>query len=192
MSENNKSGGGEKKGFTNKIIGGIVILVVLALIIFVRPKGEEVAEVPVDEVPTENGENALKVAQQVAVGDYTYEFQGVKWTFDTESVEVAGTGQTWLKMEFADFTRNGNSISFGRPYKLGVHPGTCKETDFIDTASEEGIPLSYVICEGSGVKREFVVLQQLEEVMVKMRETKGEVLTGWQDWYKINVTEIVR
>lgn len=192
MAENNNTKMGEKKGYQNYIIAGVVVLVAVVLIIFARSKADEPTETSDEVVPTENGDSALHVGQQVVAGDYTYEFSGIKWIFDTASPEVAGTNQTWLKLEFADFTRNGNAISFGRPYKLGAHPGTCKETDFIDTESEAGIPLGYVVCEGSGVKREFVALQELEKVTVKMRETKGETVGGWQEWYKIDVTEIVR
>lgn len=190
MSDKNKNGEGEKKGLTNKIIGGVILLIALALIIFVRPNADKAPTA--EENTPEESEGVLQVAQQVVSGDYTYEFQGVKWIFDTESAEVAGTGQTWLKMEFADFTRNGNAISFGRPYKLGVHPGTCANSDFVDTTDVAGIPLGYAVCEGSGVKREFVALQEIENVTVKMRETKGDVVSEWKDWYKIDVTEIVR
>lgn len=173
------------------IVAGIVVVAVL-LVIFVRTKPgmeEPVGEEPIAE---ETGDNALHVAQQVVEGDYTYEFSGVTWVFDTESPEVKGTGQTWLKMEFADFTRNGNAIAFGRPYKLGAHPGTCTVSDFIDTADVDGIPLGYAVCNGTGVKHEFAALQRLENVVVVMRETKGEAVGAWTEWYKIDVTEIVR
>lgn len=183
----------EKRGHWNFIIAGGVVLVAAALLIFVRPSTDERAEgMPTDMPPADTDANALHVAQQVVAGDYTYEFSGVNWMFDTESDEVKGTGQTWLKMEFADFTRNGNMIAFGRPYKLGAHPGTCAEADFIDTAELEGIPLGYAVCTGAGVKHEFAALQRLENVVVVMRETKGEAVGNWTEWYKIDVTEIVR
>ncbi len=173
------------------IVAGVAVLIVL-LTIFIGPK-EIAEEVPNEEpVAEQEGDDALHVAQQVVAGDYTYEFSGVKWVFDTESPEVKGTDQTWLKMEFADFTRNGSAISFGRPYKLGAHPGTCKTTDFIETSDVEGIPLGYAMCESSDTKREFAALQRLENVVVVMRETKGEVAGAWTEWYKIDVTEIVR
>lgn len=189
MADQN-NGAGLKGGSLYKIIGAVVVVVVVLLIIFIGPK-DRVVEEPTEE--TGGDSSALSVVQPVSSGDYEYAFAGVKWIFDTESTEVAGTNQTWLKMEFADFTRNGNAIAFGRPYKLGVHPGTCSETDFIDTSSETGIPFAYATCEGSGVKREFVVLQESENVVVKMKETKDGVADPvWKEWYKINVTEIVR
>ena len=194
MADKNNRGG-VNGSLTNKIIGGVILVAVIIVIILVsREKNDGIS--PVDETvstaeATENS-GALEVVQPIQAGDYEYAFQGVKWIFDTESVEVAGTGQTWLKMEFADFTRNGNTITFGRPYKLGVHAGECSETDFIDTTSENGIPFAYATCEGAGVKREFVVLQENENVVVKMRETKAGVDSVWKEWYKINVTEIVR
>lgn len=194
MAENNKGGGAKGNGLIYKIIGGVVLVVVVLLIVFSGPKEQPAL---VEETPRED--DALSVVKPVVSGDYEYAFQGVKWIFDTESIEVAGTDQTWLKMEFADFTRNGNAIAFGRPYKLGVHAGTCRQTDFIDTTTETGIPFAYAICEGGGIMREFVVLQESENVLVKMREVKGpsnpsgQVADAtWKEWYKINVTEIVR
>lgn len=180
-------------GLIKKIIGGVVVLAVILLIIFLsgdKTPSEESS--PVTEETSETNNGALAVVQPVKEGDYEYVFKGVKWTFDTTSPEVVGTNQTWLKMEFADFTRNGNAIAFGTPYKLGVHPGTCKQVDFIDTTSEEGIPFSYARCEGTGIVQDFVVLQNNEEIIVKMNEKKGEVESGWKDWYKIDVTSIVR
>ncbi len=198
MAENN-NGTQKRGGLINKIIGAAVLLIVVLLIIFIGPKGDKTPDGAADDANTNADDSALHVVQPVKAGDYEYAFSGVKWTFDTTSPEVAGTDQTWLKLEFADFTRNGNAIAFGRPYKLGVHAGTCKEVDFIDTESLEGIPFSYAECEGAGVKQEFVVLQQLEKVVVMMNETKAPstgsgqaVISGWKDWYSINVTEIVR
>lgn len=185
MAEKNN---GEQKrgGLITKVVGAAVLVVVVLLIIFIGPK-DRAADIPVDtEV---EADTALTAVQPVVAGDYQYEFSGVRWVFDTESPEVAGTDQTWLKMEFADFTRNGNAISFGRPYKLGVHPGTCREVDFIDTTAEAGIPFAYAVCESLDTKREFVVLQESENVVVRMRDTSDGV---WKEWYKIDVTEIVR
>lgn len=184
MAEKNN---GEQKvgGLITKVVGAAVLVVVL-LIVFIGPK-DRTEDTPADTQA--EADTALTAVQPVVAGDYEYEFSGVRWVFDTESPEVAGTDQTWLKMEFADFTRNGNAISFGRPYKLGVHPGTCREVDFIDTATEAGIPFAYAVCEGPDTKREFVVLQESENVVVRMRDTSDGV---WKEWYTINVTEIVR
>lgn len=190
MAENNKNEGQKKGGLFYKLIGGIALLVVILIIVFGGSNNKE--EKTGDEEVVQEGEGTLSVVQPVVSGDYEYAWQGVKWIFDTESAEVAGTNQTWLKMEFADFTRNGNAISFGRPYKLGVHPGTCEEVDYIDTATETGIPFAYARCTGEGIVRDFVVLQESESVVIKMNEKKGEESTGWKEWYKINVTEIVR
>lgn len=194
-----KNGGQKRNGLINKIVGGAVVLVVILLIVFIKKDKtvEEPADANAEEVLIEN--DALSVAQPVASGDYEYTFSGIKWIFDTESPEVAGTNQTWVKLEFADFTRNGNAIAFTRPYKLGVHKGTCNEVNFIDSSAETGIPIAYARCEGEGVVHEFVVLQELENVVVKMKETESPSNTSgqiadaiWKEWYKINVTEIVK
>ena len=199
MAEKNNGGGQKNGGLINKIVGAVVLIIVILLIVLIKPKDENTTGAEENVVENTNDETALTALQPVMAGDYEYEFQGVKWIFDTESPEVAGTNQTWLKMEFADFTRNGNAIAFGKPYKLGVHPGTCRETDFVDTATEPGIPFAYATCEGAGTKREFVVLQESENVVVKMREVKGPSNSSgqiadaiWKEWYKIDVTEIVR
>ncbi len=194
MADTNNRGG-VNGSLTNKIIGGVILVAVIIVIILVsREKNSDI--IPADEtipaVEATDNSDALEVVQPVQSGDYEYAWQGVKWIFDTESPEVAETNQTWVKMEFADFTRNGSAITFGRPYKLGVHPGTCEETEYIDTSSENGIPFAYATCEGSGTTHEFVVLQDSENVLVKMRETKDGVEPEWKEWYKVNVTEIVR
>ncbi len=179
--------------FIKKGIWGAIIVIAILLLIFLWPREtksptEEVGTVVDETAETNNG--ALQVLQPVTEGDYQFEFTGVKWTFDTTSPEVVGTNQTWLKMEFADFTRNGNAITFGTPYKLGVHLGVCREVDSIDIdVEEEGIPFSYVVCEGNGAKKEFVVLQREKEIVVKVKETTDAI---WKDWYEIDVTEIVR
>lgn len=200
MEENKNAEEVKKTSFTNKIIGGVVVLVVALLIIFLGPKaknGKDAVDADANATTSDSttldgtNDGALKVAQPVVSGDYKYDFTGVKWTFDTTSPEVAGTNQTWLKMEFADFTRNGNAITFGSAYKLGVHPGTCKAVDFIDTTSESGIPLAYAECSGDGVVRQFVALQDNQDIVVKMKETKGDKEGDWQEWYKVDVTQIV-
>jgi hypothetical protein len=191
--ENQKSDSGKKGSFLHKVIGGAIIVIAILLIIFIGPKQKsEVASVSTDAGTTaETDGGALKVIQPVIVGDYKYEWKGIQWIFDTKSPEVAGSGQTWVKMEFADFTRNGNAIAFGTPYKLGVHPGTCKQVDFIDTSSESGIPFSYAECSDGATVHEFVVLQDKEQIMVKMNEKKSGKETGWKDWYKIDVASVV-
>ena len=195
--EENKDGVVVANGsFIKKGIWGAIIVIAVLLLIFLWPREtksptEEVLPV-VDETAETNG-GALQVLKPVNEGDYEYEFTGVKWTFDTTSPEVAGTNQTWLKMEFADFTRNGNAITFGTPYKLGVHAGVCREVDSIDIdVDEEGIPFSYVVCEGAGEMKEFVALQREKEIVVKMRETKAGDVSPWKDWYEVDVTDIVR
>ncbi len=192
--EQQKNDSGKKGSFLNKAISGAIILIAILLIIFIGPKTKN--KIPPDvvqsQVTAETDAGALKVVQPVIIGDYKYEWKGVKWIFDTTSSEVAGTNQTWLKMEFADFTRNGNAIAFGTPYKLGVHSGTCKQLDFIDTSSESGIPFSYAECSDGKIVHDFVVLQDKEQIIVKMNEKKDGKETGWKDWYKVDVTNIVQ
>jgi hypothetical protein len=194
MEENKNEVAVGKTSLLNKIIIGAIILVVIFLIIFFWPKKivAPADEVTVVDATAETNNGALRVIQPIMSGDYKYEFTGVKWTFDTTSPEIAGTNQTWIKMEFADFTRNGNAIAFGTPYKLGVHAGVCKEIDFIETLPEDGIPFSYAECKGNGVTRDFVVLQKEEQIVVRMKEIKSGSEPVWKDWYKIDVTDIVR
>lgn len=184
-----------------KIIFGAIIVIAILLAIFLWPKETKspTQDVVANEQTAETDNGALRVLVPITEGDFEYAFTGVKWTFDTTSPEVAGTNQTWLKMEFADFTRNGNAITFGTPYKLGVHTGVCKEVENLEIdTDEEGIPFSYVVCEGNGVKKEFVVLQREKQIVIRVKEigpsTSSEQTAEavWKDWYEIDVTDIVR
>lgn len=188
----------EMKSNKSFIWGILVVIIILVLIFTVGKKGDKDSQNNVDEngnsMVDENGSEgtALSPVEPVVSGDYEYDFSGVEWIFDTEDAQVVGTGQTYLKMIFADFTRNGNAITFGRPYKLGFHPGTCESVSFLDTADSAGIPIAYAVCTDGKITREFAVLQDSENVMVKMNEKMGEEETGFEDWYKINITEIVK
>ena len=190
----------EMKSNKSFMWGILVLIIILVLVLTVGKKGDKdsqndvdkEADSMVDENETEGEGMALSPVEPVVSGDYEYDFSGVEWIFDTEDSQVVGTGQTYLKMTFADFTRNGNAIAFGRPYKLGFHPGTCESVNFLDTADSAGIPIAYAVCTDGKTTREFAVLQDSENVMVKMNEKIGEEETGFEDWYKINITEIVK
>jgi len=188
----------EMKSNKNLAWGILVIIIILILVLAVGKKdkvkeNEDVKTIDENsEVEKTENETALSAVEPIKSGDYEYAFSGVEWIFDTEDSQVVGTGQTYLKMMFADFTRNGNAITFGRPYKLGFHPGTCKSVDFLDTTDVEGIPIAYASCTDGKTVRDFVVLQESEEVNVKMNEKIGGEETGFQDWYNIKITEIVK
>ncbi|MDQ5883269.1 MAG: hypothetical protein QG654_182 [Patescibacteria group bacterium] len=174
------------------LLGGILVVIIIVVLVLTVGKGSKKEEVLETENTDTKDQTALSVGEPVVSGDYEYAFSGVEWIFDTEDPLVIGTGQTYLKMIFADFTRNGNAITFGRPYKLGFHPGTCESVEFLDTTDVSGIPLAYAKCSDGKITREFAVLQEAEKVTVKMNEIIGEEETGFEDWYKINVTEIVK
>jgi hypothetical protein len=181
----------------NVLWGAVAVVIIIILLIVLGGKKDGGEEVMLDEngnpvEQTEGEMTALSPAEPIVSGDYEYAFSGVEWMFDTEDPLVVGTGNTHLKMMFADFTRNGNAITFGRPYKLGFHPGTCESMEFLDTTDVAGIPLAYAKCSDGKTTREFAVLQEAEKVTVKMNEKVGEEETGFQDWYKIDVTEIVK
>jgi hypothetical protein len=188
----------EMKSNKSFVWGILVVIIILVLIFTVGKKGDKDSQGDVDEngnsMVDENGSEgmALSPVEPVVSGDYEYDFSGVEWIFDTEDEQVVGTGQTYLKMIFADFTRNGNAITFGRPYKLGFHPGTCESVNFLDTTESAGIPIAYAVCTDGKIAREFAVLQDSENVTVQMNEIVGEEETGFVEWYKINITEIVK
>lgn len=179
-----------RKGLIFKIVGVVIVVGVVLLLILTHKKA------PISEAPAQasaNDDTALHVVSPVVSGDYTYAFTGIKWIFDTTSPEVSGTNQTWLKMTFADFTRNGQAIAFGNPYKLGVHPGTCKSSDFIDTTAVDGIPFAYATCTDGKTTQDFVVLQRESKIVVMMNEKVGkDPETGWKHWYDLDVTSVVR
>jgi hypothetical protein len=179
-------------------LAGLIIIIILIVVLSGGKEARERDEALVDEngdpIETEVEEVemiAISPSQVIVAGDFEYAFSGIEWMFDKEDEQVVGTNNTYLKMMFADFTRNGNAITFGRPYKLGVHPGTCRATDELDTSSLSGIPVAYAKCSDGKITREFAVLQDSENVIVHMRETS---LAGsdWQEWFRVNVTEVVR
>lgn len=177
-------------------LAGLIIIIVLIVAFSGNKADREEMLVdengdPIDSEVEELELTALSPAEVIVAGDFEYAFSGIEWMFDTEDEQVVGTNQTYLKMMFADFTRNGNAITFGRPYKLGIHPGTCEATDELDTSSLSGIPLAYARCSDGNITREFAVLQDSENVIISMKETTLENPV-WQEWFKVDVTEIVR
>jgi|GEM_PF-1302395 len=176
------------------ILWALTIIVIILIIIFSKPG---------DNAQKENNKKTNnESSEEISVGvegepvmvasesGNVYDFSGIQWEFDTEDVSVPA-GQTWLKMRFADFTRNGSAITFGNPYKLGFQPGTCQEVEFIDTTADMGIPLSYVQCTDGMVTRDIVVLQEAETVMVKYSDSgEGIDTTGLQELYTLDLTNL--
>lgn len=176
----------------NTILWALTIIVIILIIIFSKPgdKNREEGDMNTgSEVSNETGSGLEVAPEMVAAEDgNVYDFSGIQWEFDTPD---ASNGQTLLKMRFADFTRNGSAITFSNPYKLGFHPGTCQEVDFIDTTTDTGIPLSYVQCTDGMVTRDIVVLQEAQTIMVKYSDSgEGIKPTGLQELYTLNLTNL--
>lgn len=181
----------------NAILWALTIIVIILIIILSKPKdrgGEVITnEEAGEETNSENTSSSSESAAEIAAADgYVYDFSGIQWEFDTEDLSVP-EGQTWLKMRFADFARNGSVINLRNPYKLGFHAGVCKEVSFIDTTAVDGIPLSYVQCVDGSTTRDIVVLQQLDHVVVKYMDTVDGVSNpSFSDLYSIDVKTIVK
>lgn len=180
------------KNNKNALLWALTIIVIILIIVFSKP-GDKAEEAIVDEESTETAnKEAGESASIASVDGNVYDFSGVKWEFDTEDPSVP-EGQTWVKMRFADFSRNGSVINLRNPYKLGFHPGTCEEVDFVDTTGVEGIPLAYAKCTDGATTREFAVLQKMDTVVVKYMDTKEGVSNPtFIDLYSIDVTTIVK
>ncbi len=177
----------------NALLWALTIIVIILIIVLSKPGDKADDEAITNEEAAETAaEQAGEVSSVEAVDGNTYDFSGVKWEFDTEDPSVP-EGQTWVKMRFADFSRNGSVINLRNPYKLGFHPGTCEEVDFIDTTGSEGVPLAYAKCTDGATTREFAVLQKMDIVTVKYMDTKDGVSNPtWSDLYSIDVTTIVK
>lgn len=176
--------------YKNVILWALTIIVIILIIIFSKPKDASQDENIINEEQSETTE----VSSETVVSDTegVYDFSGIQWEFDTEDASVP-EGETWLKMRFADFTRNGSVITLRNPYKLGFHPGVCQEVDFIDTTLEKGIPLSYVQCVSDSMTRDIVVLEEMNTVHVKYMDTKNGVSdTTFSPLYSIDITTIVK
>ncbi len=182
------------KSNKNTLLGVLGLAVILVLILTVGGNKGERAEVSNEDeemLEEERDLTSSSPAETVVSGDYTYDFSGVEWIFDTEDEQVVGTGNTYLKMMFSNFTRNGNEITFGRPYKLGFHPGTCESVDSLDTTGISGASVAYAKCSDGKTTREFAVMQDMETIIVQMKEVSAEDAV-WQEWYKIDITEVVK
>lgn len=176
------------------ILWALTIIVIILIIIFSKPgnKAQDEGNTNTNSETSQEANAGTEADPEMVATEEgnTYDFSGVQWEFDTEDPEVP-EGQTWLKMRFAEFTRNGSVITFNNPYKLGFHPGVCQEVDFIDTTSEMGIPLSYVQCTDGMITRDIVVLQENEMVMVKYSDMgEGVETEGFQELYTLDITNL--
>jgi len=180
----------------NVILWALTIIVIILIIIFSKPgdktNNKDVNVNSDEQSETEQG-GAGEAPETVATeGGDVYDFSGIQWEFDTTDPSVP-FGETWLKMRFADFTRNGSVITLRNPYKLGFQPGVCSEIEFIDTTIETGIPLTYVECKNDSITRNIVVFQEMNNIVVKFMDTKEGVSdTTFSELYKINITTIVQ
>lgn len=178
----------------NALLWALTIIVIILIIIFSKPGDRaDKKDIKNEESEETTGEQTtLDVAEITAADGNKYDFSGVQWEFDTEDPSVP-EGQTWVKMRFADFARNGSVITLRNPYKLGFHPGVCTESDFVDTTGVEGIPLAYAQCVYGTMTRDIVVLQQMDNVVVKYMDTKDGVSNPtFTDLYSIDITTIVK
>lgn len=177
----------------NALLWALTIIVIILIIVLSKPGDKADDEAITNEEAAEKAaEQAGEVSSVEAVDGNRYDFSGVKWEFDTEDPSVP-EGQTWVKMRFADFSRNGSVINLRNPYKLGFHPGTCLEADFVETTGVEGIPLAYAKCVDGTMTRDIVVLQQKDNVVVKYMDTKDGVSNPtFADLYSIDITTIVK
>lgn len=178
---------GNKKNFFWIAVIALLVLIIIFSGSSNKDESENIEVIESEEVE-EVQEVPAVVTQVVEEGGDVYDFSGVVWEFDTEDASVAD-GQTWLKMRFADFTRNGATINFGNPYKLGHHDGVCSEVNYFDTTSESGIPVSYVECSTEDATRQVVVLQELNNVVIKFRDSSEG---SFSELYSVDVTDIVR
>lgn len=181
------------KNNKNALLWALTIIVIILIIIFSKPGDKANNEEALTNEEASTEQTGTEDAETVAgVDGNTYDFSGIQWEFDTTDPSVPA-GQTWLKMRFADFTRNGSVITLRNPYKLGFHPGVCAEKDFVDTTGLNGIPLAYVQCVDGTMTRDIAVLQEMNTVTIKYMDTKDGVSNPtWSDLYAIDVTTIVK
>lgn len=146
-----------------------------------------------EETVEEDASSVVPVAvmEPVMDGEYQYAFEAIEWQF------VEDGSHTRVNFMFNNFSRKeGAYITFGNPYKLGLYPGACTESDSLeyDHAIETGIPLGFVSCVQGESIQDIALFQIGEEVKAKVRsrvtgEESQEV--PFSGIYTINLTEIV-
>jgi len=177
----------------SKVVWGVfgVLIVAVALVIIFAGKEQRLADR--SEPVVDQGEVSSIAMQPVEVDDYTYQFEGVEWQFP---VEEAGTRVNFMLQNFS--RTEGAYVTFGNPYKLGFYEGECREIDSIsyDKEKNPGIPVSYAECVAPGMTQQFVLFQQGEEVVAKLRrmyeEIEGDTESQFVTLYTVNLTEIVQ
>lgn len=171
---------------------GLLIVVALLVILFAGGKKEDLAD---RSEPVENSESISEtlVMQPVETDSYTYKFQGIDWMFEE------GEEGTKVNFMFDRFSRkDGVFVTFGNPYKLGSYEGACQALESIayDAEANPGIPLAFAECRGAAKTRQFMLVQQAEEVVAKSRvlyeEIEGDTDALFASIYTINLTEIVQ
>ncbi len=176
-----------KKNATYGILALFVVIIIFVVIFSGKKKEPKIEDIS----PTR--EEISSIAMQPVEKDiYTYQFEGIDWQFPQE-----GDG-TRVNFMLKNFSRiEGAYVTFGNPYKLGVHQGDCHEVEslYFDKEKTPGIPVSYAECVAPDMTTQFILFQQGEEIVAKMRRMYKEI-EGYEEpefstLYTINLTEIV-
>ncbi len=172
---------------------GIIALVSIVLIVVFVVSNKNSKNNQDDLVVNDADDVSSIVMQPVVVDSYTYEFDGINWQFP---VEERGTRVNFMLENFS--RTEGAIVTFGKPYKLGFYQGECREIESLsyDLEANPGIPLSYAKCVSPGVTQQFVLFQQGEEIVAKVRrmyeEIEGDSEPEFTALYTVNLTEIVK
>jgi hypothetical protein len=168
---------------------GFIVLIVVLIIVFANPEKNLLDR----SEPVEAGEVTPSVMQPIVVDTYVYQFEGIDWQFP---VEDRGTRVNFMLENFS--RTEGSYVTFGNPYKLGFYDGECHEIEGLtyDTESNPGLAIGYAECVAPGMTQQFVLFQQGEEVVAKIRRMY-EKIEGYTEpefitLYTVNLTEIVK
>ncbi len=172
------------------MLAGLALVAIVLVVIF-SGKSDRLVD---RSEPVEAVEDLSSTAMRpVVVDEYTYKFEGIKWEFP---VEESGTRVNFMLENFSRI--EGAYVTFGNPYKLGFYDGECREIESLtyDKEKNPGIPLAYAECIAPGLAQHFVLFQQGEEVVAKIRRSYREI-EGYEEpefitLYTVNLTEIIK
>ncbi len=178
-----------KKKTTLWMLVVLVVVIVLTIIFAGKDKNQE----DLADINSETEEILSSAMEPVQDDTYTYQFEGIDWQFPVEDQGVR------VNFMLENFSRTeGAIVTFGNPYKLGFYEGECSEVESIsyDQESVPGIPISYAECVAPNMTSQFVLFQQGEEIVAKLRRMYKEI-EGAEDpqfvtLYTVNLTEIVQ
>gem|GEM_PF-1367313 len=173
------------------ILGGLLFLAIILAIVL--PKGK--TNKPDDsDVIIKDGSSVFQMTP-ISQGEFTYDFDGIEWVFDTTEQGGARVPETQVAFFLDNFSRrDGSPVRFNNPYRLGLYQGTCGTVEILEKIDNTEItPLSFVRCQWENSISEIALFQDGVNVIAKNRRYEvDKKIPDLTETYSIDMTTIVQ